>query len=48
VYWPGDNKDNYNPISLTHPFEIKKPSNNAQGTSNSGKSGGVKAREVVR
>lgn len=48
MYWPGDNKDNYNPISFTHPFEIKEPSNNAQGTSNYGKSGGVKAQEMVR
>jgi len=44
MYWLGYNKDNYNPISLTHPFVIKKPSSNAQGTPSSGKSGGVKAQ----
>lgn len=44
MYWPGDNKDNYNPISLTHPFVIKETSNNAQGTSSSGQSGGLKAQ----
>lgn len=26
LYWPGDNKDNYNPISLTHPFTVEEPS----------------------
>ncbi|KCZ71805.1 hypothetical protein ANME2D_01860 [Candidatus Methanoperedens nitroreducens] len=28
LYWPGDNKDAYNPISLTHPFKVYEPSSN--------------------
>ncbi|WP_269848971.1 PGF-CTERM sorting domain-containing protein [Methanosarcina horonobensis] len=28
LYWPGDNKDDYNPISLTHPFTVEEPSKN--------------------
>ncbi len=28
LYWPGDNKDEYNPISLTHPFKVYEPSPN--------------------
>ena len=28
LYWPGDNKDAYNPISLTHPFKVFEPSSN--------------------
>jgi hypothetical protein len=43
MYWPGDNKDNYNPISLTHPFVIKEPSKPVE-TSNSKKSDGVAAQ----
>jgi hypothetical protein len=43
MYWPGDNKDNYNPISLTHPFEVKEPSANFEETSNSSKVTGVQA-----
>lgn len=26
LYWPGDNKDAYQPISLTHPFKVYDPS----------------------
>lgn len=26
LYWPDDNKDAYNPISLTHPFKVYEPS----------------------
>lgn len=26
LYWPGDNKDAYQPISLTHPFKVTAPS----------------------
>ena len=26
LYWPGDNKDAYQPISLTHPFKVSAPS----------------------
>lgn len=44
MYWPGDNKDNYNPISLTHPFEVKEPSTKSQESSSSGSSSGVKAQ----
>jgi len=28
LYWPGSNKDAYNPISLTHPFKVFEPSSN--------------------
>jgi hypothetical protein len=37
MYWPGDNKDNYNPISLTHPFEVKEPSANPEEAPSSDK-----------
>ena len=44
MYWPGDKKDSYNPISLTHPFVIKESSNNAGKASNAGNdTEGVKA-----
>ena len=43
MYWPGDNKDSYNPISLTHPFEIKEPSKNSEVTSSADNTGGVNA-----
>lgn len=29
-YWPGDNKDAYNPISLTHPFKVLEASPNPE------------------
>jgi len=44
MYWPGDNKDNYNPISLTHPFEIKEPSANPEETPDFEKVTGVNAK----
>jgi len=28
LYWPGDNKDAYNPISLTHSFTVREESDN--------------------
>lgn len=28
LYWPDDNKDDFNPISLTHPFVVNEPSPN--------------------
>lgn len=28
LYWPGDNKDDFQPISLTYPVTIKEPSKN--------------------
>jgi hypothetical protein len=28
LYWPGDNKDDYNPISLSHPFVVEQASKN--------------------
>ncbi len=28
LYWPDDDKDDYNPISLTHPFVVNEPSPN--------------------
>jgi hypothetical protein len=43
LYWPGDNKDNYNPISLTHPFEVKEPSANPEEAPDFEKVTGVKA-----
>lgn len=30
LYWPEDNKDAYNPISLTHPFVVEQPSSNPE------------------
>ena len=30
LYWAGDNKDNYYPISLTHPFVVEEPSKNSE------------------
>jgi hypothetical protein len=32
-YWPGGNKDLYNPISLTHPFTVKEPSHDPLSSS---------------
>jgi hypothetical protein len=26
MYYPGDNKDRYNPLSLTHPITVREPS----------------------
>jgi hypothetical protein len=30
LYWPGDNKDNYQPLSLTYPVTVKAPSKNPE------------------
>jgi hypothetical protein len=30
LYWPGDNKDNFQPISLTYPVTVKEPSKNPE------------------
>ncbi|VVB90385.1 PEGA domain protein [uncultured archaeon] len=30
VYWPGNNKDNFQPISLRYPVTVKEPSNNPE------------------
>jgi hypothetical protein len=43
LYWPGDNKDDYNPISLSHPFVVEEASKNPEETSSSNENGGVKA-----
>lgn len=32
LYWPGDNKDAYQPISLTHPFTVVEASPNPQSS----------------
>lgn len=41
LYWPGDNKDSYNPISLSHPFEVKEASENSEEASSSSENGGA-------
>lgn len=43
IYWPGENKDAYQQISLTHPFRVNAPSKDplkdtSGGTSNDGES----------
>jgi hypothetical protein len=54
LYWPGDNKDDYNPISLSHPFIVEQASknpgeapnfeeSNPEEASSSEESGGIKA-----
>jgi hypothetical protein len=43
LYWPGDNKDDYNPISLTHPFTVEEPSKNPTEASDLEETTGVKA-----
>lgn len=54
LYWPGDNKDDYNPISLSHPFVVEQASrnpeeapsfegNDAGVASSSEENGGIKA-----
>ncbi len=32
LYWPGDDKDAYQPISLTHPFKVEETSPNPQSS----------------
>jgi hypothetical protein len=54
LYWPGENKDDYNPISLSHPFMVEQASknpeeapsfegNNPEEATSSEENGGVKA-----
>lgn len=54
LYWPGDNKDDYNPISLSHPFIVEQASknpgeapnfeeSNPEEISSSKENGGIKA-----
>jgi hypothetical protein len=54
LYWPGDNKDDYNPISLSHPFIVEQASknpgeapsfeeSNPEEVSSSEENGGIKA-----
>ncbi len=43
LYWPEDNKDAYNPISLTHPFVVEQPSKNSEQPPEFDENGGVKA-----
>ena len=54
LYWPGDNKDDYNPISLSHPFIVEQASknpgeapsfeeSNPEVVSSSEENGGIKA-----
>lgn len=42
MYWPGDNKDAFQPISLTHPFKVSAPSADPlkDTSEKSGESGG--------
>lgn len=44
LYWPGDNKDDYNPISLSHPFVVKEASENPGEAPSFDENGGVKAQ----
>ncbi|WP_011308561.1 PGF-CTERM sorting domain-containing protein [Methanosarcina barkeri] len=46
LYWPGDNKDSYNPISLSHPFEVKEASENSEKASSSDDNGEVEAENT--
>lgn len=41
LYWPGENKDAYQPISLTHPFKVTAPSRDPLADT-SGEAGGNK------
>lgn len=43
LYWPGDNKDDYNPISLTHPFTVEEPSKSPAEAPDFEKASGVQA-----
>ncbi|AKB43474.1 MULTISPECIES: PGF-CTERM sorting domain-containing protein [Methanosarcina] len=43
LYWPGDNKDNFNPLSLSHPFEVKEASENTEEATSSSESEGSEA-----
>ncbi len=44
LYWPGDNKDDYSPISLSHPFTVKEPSRNPTETPDLEENSGVEAK----
>lgn len=44
LYWPGDNKDDYNPISLSHPFVVKEASENPGEAPSFDENGGIKAQ----
>jgi len=44
LYWPGDNKDAYQPISLTHPFKVLAPSKDPLKDT-SGEAGGDKPKD---
>ncbi|MGI5991118.1 MAG: PGF-CTERM sorting domain-containing protein [Methanosarcina sp.] len=44
LYWPGDNKDDYSPISLSHPFTVEEPSKNLKETSDLEENSGVEAK----
>ena len=39
LYWPGDDKDAFNQISLTHPLTVKEPSPNPMDTKPTSESG---------
>ncbi len=43
MYWPGDNKDDYNPISLSHPFVVEEASSNPEESASLEGNEGVKA-----
>ncbi len=47
MYWPGDNKDAYQPISLTHPFKVTAPSKDPLKDT-SGDAGGDKETPTPR
>lgn len=44
LYWPEDNKDDYSPISLSHPFTVKEPSKNPTETPDLEENSGVEAK----
>lgn len=46
LYWPGDNKDSYNPISLSHPFEVKEASENPEEAPSSDDNGDTETKET--
>lgn len=39
TYYPGDNKDAYQPISLTHPFKVSEPSADPNSAGTAGQTG---------
>ncbi len=44
LYWSGDDKDNYNPISLSHPFVVEEVSANPEKTPSSNESVDVETK----